>query len=472
MTQIIEIDEFEVAFPVASSEREEVMRRFSTLLLDTTVPRSYGSNGIVSKAHNVFGEAFAVKRLRLGSDDTLVPGAAPMLASEGIRAAFRKEYESQLAVSNMRGFPKLFGFGEAESEPLILMEWVEGKSLADVFGIGTSAGLGNALPYEAIFAIGAEVFSILSNLDALSSRLVHRDLSPSNIFIRTHARSLDEQVASRSFDICIIDFGSTTLIDEHDPSFTAATNILRHATPEYAPPEMLTDILPNILELRQSPSIDVYAVCSVLYEALSGNTPFRLTKNPQEDPYQFKMGAAPSVLTLPGYPEVARMIMRGLDNTPASRPSAREMRDVFLRACGKGAQANKPPTFAASPVNANMPEQQIHPMPQSGGGVRDASFRHVTPTIQTVSNPPRRKQKKEMSHGVLLIAACVAALLIIAVALVIRFGVFGSNEPQSSYSEFQTESSPGSNDAPSALQDASSQLLEYIDEQGYWFTKP
>ena len=50
----------------------------------------------------------------------------------------------------------------------------------------------------------------------------------------------------------------------------------RGATPDFAPPEMLTEDIANVSTMRKSSAVDVYAAASVLYLLLSGHTPFDL----------------------------------------------------------------------------------------------------------------------------------------------------------------------------------------------------
>lgn len=461
MAEIIEIVEFESAFPVGTNGRDEVMRRFSTLLLDTSQPRRYGSNGIVSKAQNVFGETFAIKRLRAGLEETPLPDIPPAKASSGAAVAFRKEYESQLVVSNMRGFPKLYGFGSVGDSHLIIMEWIEGTSLAEVF-----ASRPNLDP-KTVMAIGAELFAILSNLDSLTSRPVHRDLSPSNIIIKTHDRSLEEQIASNDFDICIIDFGSTTLIDEQNPTFTATTSILRHATPEYAPPEMLTETLPNILELRQSPAIDVYAVCSVLYEALAGHTPYRVSEHPREVPYLLKTSTSIPPLFVVGYEGACTMIMNGLNDDPGKRPSAREMRDALLQACGKVGSRVTLNDPASTPEMSQGSAQQVLPMQRGGTSVRDASFEHV----MGMNGSEEAPSKKVSRRGFLALAG--AAGLVAAgggVMALLGLGPFGQQDGIQQSSSISTGSYTGG--SLYSAQDPDSGLWGFLNAQRQWVITP
>ncbi len=46
--------------------------------------------------------------------------------------------------------------------------------------------------------------------------------------------------------------------------------MFRGATADFAPPEMLSDDIPGLAELRKSPAIDVYAAASVVYQLACG----------------------------------------------------------------------------------------------------------------------------------------------------------------------------------------------------------
>ena len=124
---------------------------------------------------------------------------------------------------------------------------------------------------------------------------VHRDISPSNVLIRTSHLSVAEQAEEGAFNLCLIDFGSSVQLDPAGgPGYTMRHAVLRRATPDYAPPEMLTDDLQNLAELRKSEKIDVYAASSVLFELVCGVPPFALEGRMGESLNHIKMdGAAP-----------------------------------------------------------------------------------------------------------------------------------------------------------------------------------
>lgn len=100
--------------------------------------------------------------------------------------------------------------------------------------------------------------------------------------VRTARLPLDRQLAEGTFDLCLIDFGSSLALEPASAvagtggkaSFTERYATLRRATVAYAPPEMLTDDIPDLRALRMSPAIDVYAAASTVYELIAGAAPY------------------------------------------------------------------------------------------------------------------------------------------------------------------------------------------------------
>ena len=71
--------------------------------------------------------------------------------------------------------------------------------------------------------------------------------------------------------------------------------MFRGATADFAPPEMLSDDIPGLAELRKSPAIDVYAAASVVYQLACGQAPYDLHAVGEDgvpvSPYRAKMAA-------------------------------------------------------------------------------------------------------------------------------------------------------------------------------------
>ena len=320
--ELIVLDTFEPAVAFDPAKRDESRRRFSMFLVQSEAGQ--GGTGVVQRATNTAGEIFAIKRLHV-SDTTDERIAA------GMRAVLFEEYRNQLTVSHLKGFPRVYGYGTSNGEPLIVMEWVEGSTLKHITP---------QLPHEdggvrgdAVAAIGVAVLSILNNVRHLDTGVAHRDISPRNIMIATSERSLQDQLATLDFDIRLIDFGSSTALNPIDPTFTVRADVWRGGTPEYAPPEMLTHDIAGIETRRLSPTVDIYALSSVLYELYCGHTPFNLQALGTASPYRVK---TETVFEIPQARTAAdealvSIIVAGLAVDQERRPSVEQMLDLLRR---------------------------------------------------------------------------------------------------------------------------------------------
>ncbi len=118
--KLIRLDTFDTAVAVDPSAEDDAKRRFMTLILQTA-HRDNGNIGHVLRATNTSGEVFAVKLLK---DNAILSDQTPDRSAE-----LFEEYRHLCTVSHLRGFPRVYGYGSCEDDPLILMEWVEGTSL-------------------------------------------------------------------------------------------------------------------------------------------------------------------------------------------------------------------------------------------------------------------------------------------------------------------------------------------------------
>lgn len=307
----IRLEEFEEPYGMPERERSAYRRRFITLFADDESTRR-GGLGMVTRVTNALGEQYALKVLLLpervdgeedGSYDARLTAA---------RAAFRAEYESHRAVSGFKGFPRLYGYALVDGCPAMVMEWVEGVTLAQARGLLAVDDEGRLAPLTAA-RLGRDLFDLLVRLELVGDGFVHRDISPANIMLRTAHLSPAEQDAEGAFDLCLIDFGSSVNIDPAaSTSFTAKYATMRCATLGYAPPEMLTGDLPNITRLRTSQKIDVYAAASVLYELVSGALPFDVGAPRESSPFRIKTDEQPRPLVSAHmtHPDMASLLVR------------------------------------------------------------------------------------------------------------------------------------------------------------------
>lgn len=148
------------------------------------------------------------------------------------------------------GAAMIFDAGRlADGRPFIVMEYVEGETLAE-----TLAREGTLTPEYAV-RIASEICDVLAEAHNLG--IVHRDLKPSNIMLNGRG-------------VCVLDFGiAKVLATTADATKTHATTEsgLVIGTPRYMSPE-------QCMGQPVGPASDLYSVGVLLYEMLAGRPPF------------------------------------------------------------------------------------------------------------------------------------------------------------------------------------------------------
>ena len=343
--RLARVDGFEPAVALGTDELPAYLRRFTMLFADDATMRR-GGIGRVTRAVNAQGEAVALKQLILPTRDEFDDDVAHEALVTKFKAAFREEYECHRALSGLKGFPRLYGWGEVDGVPAIVMEWVEGETLARLRPRFAVDDAGRLSPLVAA-RLGRDLFDLLCRMSLVGEGFVHRDISPANIMVRTARLPLDQQLAEGTFDLCLIDFGSSLALEPASAvagtggkeSFTERYSTLRRATVAYAPPEMLTDDIPDLRMLRMSPAIDVYAAASTVYELIAGVAPYEVAPSTSgtsgsrkktrdiASPYRLKMD------TRPDYPagahapgcDLTQLLRREPDVALAAAEQAQQM---------------------------------------------------------------------------------------------------------------------------------------------------
>lgn len=296
--RLARVDGFEPAIALGQDELPAYLHRFTMLFADDAAMRR-GGIGRVTRAVNAQGEAVALKQLILPTRDEFDDAAAHEALVAKFKAAFREEYECHRALSGLKGFPRLYG-------------WGEGETLARLRSRLAVDDAGRLSPLVAA-RLGRDLFDLLCRMSLVGEGFVHRDISPANIMVRTARLPLDRQLAEGTFDLCLIDFGSSLALEPASAvagtggkaSFTERYATLRRATVAYAPPEMLTDDIPDLRALRMSSAIDVYAAASTVYELIAGVAPYEAAPSTSgtsgsrkktrdiASPYRLKMDTRP-----------------------------------------------------------------------------------------------------------------------------------------------------------------------------------
>ncbi|MFR3997464.1 MAG: protein kinase domain-containing protein [Paratractidigestivibacter faecalis] len=303
-SRLLRVSGFEPAYlPDDPSAKAELRRRYSVLFADESTRRR-GGLGSVCLVTNAYGEKLALKSLLPQG----APNDTPGPAVDDVRlAAFRAEYDAQRSLAGLPCVPSPCGWGMVEGLPVILMEWVEGVTLGAARAELAIDDEGRVSPLVAA-ALGRDLFSALADLSAEGVPVVHRDVSPANVMVRTSQRTVAQQADDGAFDLCLIDFGSAVApvcaADARAGSLTQAGALVRWATPDYAPPEMLTDDVPGVADLRGSAAIDVYAAASVVFDLACARPPFGqrgergLPSGLGASPYRTKMDCTPAPVVM------------------------------------------------------------------------------------------------------------------------------------------------------------------------------
>lgn len=248
-----------------------------------------GATGVVHEAvHEGLGKRVAFKTLHvqyLGAHDI-----CRRFLYEG-RAASQVRHPHIVDITDV---------GEFEGRPFLVMELLEGESLT------AYRRRGGRLSAEQVTEIMLPVASAIAQ--AHQCGVIHRDLKPDNIFI---ARDLGEKLFPK-----VLDFGISKVLG--DTSIATENHTAEHSflgTPCYASPEQIQDV--GAVSTRS----DQYSFAVVLYELLSGQTPFGGHSSLFQILSAIHRGdCAPlSERCADVEPELAKVVERAMSQEPTSR---------------------------------------------------------------------------------------------------------------------------------------------------------
>ena len=313
----------------------DAKRRLSTLLSIDTSENKTGGTGKATKVYNCLGEPICLKSLKPVQRIHMSESERQRLLT--IRAqALEDEFSCQTNLAGIPGIPRTFGFGTYAGGPVMLMEWVQGVSLRNsLLPFASHDGGIGAVECATVGAIVAGTLCAARTRDPL---FVHRDLSGHNILLRTDNLNIRRQLESCHFDICLIDYGSaisSPVMRRITMAMRETPRIWHNATPEYAPPEMLTHNDETLVPLRRSELIDVYALCSVIYELYSGHTPYRLTERHPHHASRYKLEHPPDDVVPHRSSDAVflDLLSEGLCGRQDARVGLKELHERMLQIC-------------------------------------------------------------------------------------------------------------------------------------------
>jgi serine/threonine-protein kinase len=311
----------------------------------------------------------------------------PSLADDAMfLERFRREARAA-AMVNHPNVARVFDYGERRSEPFIVMELVDGETLAE------RIDRQGRLPWREAFAIAAQVARALAAAHAHG--VVHRDVKPANILL------------DASGQVKVTDFGIARAA--RATTLTRPGMVLGSAN--YVAPEQAQG---NPV----APAADLYSLGCVLFEAVTGSTPYR-GPNAVAIATQHVSADVPDPRELvPDLPaEAATLVMRSLRKDPAARfPSGSAMADALAAAAAPGRAPRRDDPTVAMPA--------VRPVPPAAGPAPTTVLAGHTPAFGWPASPApvagrtgraagrgRWRESRRAAWWVAGLALCLAALL-------------------------------------------------------------
>ena len=363
--------------------------------------------------------------------------------------SFRDRFEREAHIAALLRSPysvRLLDFGATNGRCFLVMEYVQGSTLADLIATG---------PLDPLRALRIAIDVARALEEAAARGIVHRDIKPSNILLTDDGR------------VKVTDFG----IARHEGSAGITASGTFVGTAEFAAPEQVTG--------EADHRTDIYALGAVLYTMLTGHPPFS-APSPWEVLRLHQTARLP-VAPLSHLPDaVANPVRRCLEKDPRDRyQEPAELAAALERAYASYAQLQAAPTVIQPP--AEQPPVTAPPATFEAGGTPTLAAPTAampteasTPTIRAAPTPaappspaisageppgapppPLSPRKRRGGLNPAWIAAGVssAAVVILAGVLLLRGGDEGDRPPAETPTAFPTEPS-GIDGSPEAIPSA------------------
>ncbi|WP_130799460.1 serine/threonine-protein kinase [Streptomyces otsuchiensis] len=311
------------------------------------------------------GRKVAVKLLQAGRLASLAGTTDP----DELRRRFLRESRATARIDHP-GLVAVHDAGSEHDTMYLVMQLVDGSDLADHLAEN------DPYPWQWVVAVLAQVSSALVAVHAVG--VVHRDLKPGNIMIRPDGR------------LTILDLGIAAVRGEDEETRLTRTGTMI-GTPLYMAPEQALG------GTTVGPAADLYALGTLGYELLAGETPFRagdatglLYKKLHEQPEPlatFRPDAPPALTSL---------LHRLLVADPQGRPAdAQQLHAELAPLLPRAGVLADPPGRQMDPTRPYTHPLAPWPPRRSGHGAGAATgdprvTSNTEPPLAAASADPRR----------------------------------------------------------------------------------
>jgi beta-lactam-binding protein with PASTA domain/predicted Ser/Thr protein kinase len=236
---------------------------------------------------------------------------------------FRREAQAAARISN-QNLVSVFDTGSDDGVHFIVMEFVEGRTLAELL-----TGGGRIMPGRAI-DIAMDVCRALEAAHAQG--VIHRDIKPGNIMLNQRG------------DVKVTDFGIARMTTTTADSITQTAAVL--GTASYLSPEQAQG---QPVDGRS----DIYSLGCVLYEMVTGRPPF-LGDSPVTvaSKHVLEQPASPSKVNPDVSSDLDSVILRALSKNPENRYQSAEAFRADLERIRRGLLVEAAPLLPSDVVGA------------------------------------------------------------------------------------------------------------------------
>jgi serine/threonine protein kinase len=258
----------------------------------------------------------------------------------------------------------------ADGNAYIAMELLVGESLADRLLNGGRMALSQTL------AITRQLAAALAAAHA--ALIVHRDLKPDNVFL------VPDAAVHGGERVKVLDFGVAKLMDVEDGVNTHSQMML--GTPRYMSPEQARSAA------KADWRADIYTLGCMVFEMLTGRTPFAGDTGDQIIAHQKAPVPSPRELTTSVPPALDALVRRMLAKSPDDRPQA--MQDIVDALAELG---DEPDTVVRTPIDPTK-----------------RTSAEITTVAEPITKPDRDPRSRFVAFG---IGAVLLSMLVVFVVM-------------------------------------------------------